>query len=94
MSLSAQITNKLHLAPQEVLTFDLFTLLFKALSHWVSSKNQKLDSITYVKLGGRALATPPDYNQQNIIPPTNQYMETHPHKLYHPDSTKHAQTEQ
>jgi len=83
-----QITTKLHPALHTALIFDLFTFLFKAypsLYYWVSPKNQKLVSITYVKLRQRVLATPPDYNQQNIIPPTNQYMETHPHKLYHPD---------
>lgn len=74
---------KLEPVLQTVLIFDPFTFLFKAypsLSHWVSSTNQKLVSITYLKLRRRALATPLDYNQQNIIPPTNQYMETHPHK--------------
>lgn len=95
--ISTQITSKLHPALQTVLTFDLLAFLFEvypALSHWVFSRNQNLVSITYVKLRWRALATFPDYNQQNIISPTNQYMETHPRKWYHPDSTKHAQTEQ
>lgn len=92
-----QIRSKLYPALQTILTFDLFAFLFEvypALSHWVFSRNQNLVRITYMKLKWRALATFPDYNQQNIISPTNQYMETHPHKWYHPDSTKHAQTEQ
>lgn len=67
---------------------------YPALSSWVPSRKWELISITYMKLRLKALATPPDLNQQNIIPPTNQYMEIHPRKWYHPDTTKHAQTEQ